>query len=32
MVNMVEQQDAGEDIVIAGAGVAGLAVALGLHR
>ncbi|KAM3315312.1 hypothetical protein ACQJBY_033816 [Aegilops geniculata] len=31
MVNM-EQQDAGEDIVIAGAGVAGLAVALGLHR
>uniref|UniRef100_N1QZ40 3-hydroxybenzoate 6-hydroxylase 1 n=1 Tax=Aegilops tauschii TaxID=37682 RepID=N1QZ40_AEGTA len=29
---MVDQQDAAEDIVIAGAGVSGLAVALGLHR
>ncbi|KAI4992959.1 hypothetical protein ZWY2020_007272 [Hordeum vulgare] len=28
----MEHQDAAEDIVIAGAGVAGLAVALGLHR
>ncbi|KAM3230541.1 hypothetical protein ACQJBY_060983 [Aegilops geniculata] len=28
----IQQQDAAEDIVIAGAGLAGLAVALGLHR
>ncbi|KAM0892272.1 hypothetical protein ACQ4PT_025857 [Festuca glaucescens] len=32
MATTTRQKDAAEDVVIAGAGVAGLAVALGLHR
>uniref|UniRef100_A0ACD5WUC0 Uncharacterized protein n=1 Tax=Avena sativa TaxID=4498 RepID=A0ACD5WUC0_AVESA len=32
MTTTMRQQDGAEDVVIAGAGVAGLAVALGLHR